>query len=156
MSIISRRQAIGTAAAGLGATVLAGCADDGATSASGPSPSSDSPSGSASATDTPSPSGSPAPPSGGIATSEVPVGGGLVVADEGIVITQPEQGGFKAFSAVCTHQGCLVARVADGEIQCDCHGSRFSITDGSPIAGPATAPLGPADITVSGRRIILG
>lgn len=158
MSTISRRQALGAAAAGLGTPVLAACGDDGTSAASDPtSPPASSATSSAAASPSGSPSAPPtttsAPPAGGIPASDVPVGGGLVVAEEGVVLTQPTRGDFRAFSAVCTHQGCLVSRVEDGEIQCDCHGSRFSITDGSPTAGPAGAPLGPADISVDGRRI---
>ena len=54
------------------------------------------------------------------------MGGGKVFADDKVVVTQPEKGEFKAFSAVCTHAGCLVSGVKDSVITCDCHGSRFS------------------------------
>ncbi|MFF5160448.1 Rieske (2Fe-2S) protein [Streptomyces sp. NPDC000348] len=86
-------------------------------------------------------------------TAGVPVGGGTVIPDEKIVITQPEEGGFKAFSAICTHQGCVVADVADGTVNCACHGSRFRITDGSVAQGPATRPLPEEPITVEGNSI---
>ena len=88
------------------------------------------------------------------ATADVPVGGGLVVKDQKIVVTQPTKGEFKGFSAVCTHRGCVVATVADGTINCTCHGSKFSIADGSVVAGPAEAPLGDAQITVDGAQIV--
>ncbi|MFH9040746.1 Rieske (2Fe-2S) protein [Streptomyces sp. NPDC017966] len=88
-----------------------------------------------------------------ISTADVPVGGGTVLADEKIVVTQPEEGGFKAFSAICTHQNCVVADVADGTINCACHGSRFRITDGSVEQGPATRPLPEERITVEGNSI---
>ncbi|MGW9401623.1 Rieske (2Fe-2S) protein [Streptomyces sp. NPDC055642] len=89
------------------------------------------------------------------ATSDVPVGGGTVFKDEKIVVTQPEEGDFKAFSAICTHQNCLVADVADGTVNCSCHGSRFRITDGSVERGPATGPLPAERITVEGNSIRL-
>lgn len=73
--------------------------------------------------------------------ADVPVGGGKIYADAKIVVTQPTAGEFKAFSAVCTHQGCLVSSVSDGEIHCACHGSAYAITDGSVVGGPAPAPL---------------
>ncbi|MER8038579.1 Rieske (2Fe-2S) protein [Streptomyces hydrogenans] len=88
-------------------------------------------------------------------TSEIPVGGGTVFADRKVVVTQPKEGEFKAFSAVCTHQGCLVNKVADGTIDCPCHGSKYSITDGAVKAGPAPRPLPAEEITVSGETITL-
>ncbi|GGR59895.1 Rieske (2Fe-2S) protein [Streptomyces roseolus] len=88
-------------------------------------------------------------------TSEIPVGGGTVFADREVVVTQPEEGEFKAFSAICTHQGCTVNKVADGTIDCPCHGSKFGITDGAVTAGPATRPLPAEKITVSGETITL-
>ncbi|OIJ64559.1 Rieske (2Fe-2S) protein [Streptomyces mangrovisoli] len=87
--------------------------------------------------------------------SEVPVGGGKVFTAEKVVVTQPKKGEFKAFSAVCTHQGCTVNAVEDGLIQCPCHGSRFRIADASVAAGPAPKPLPPRRITVSGDTITL-
>ncbi|HET9972900.1 MAG TPA: Rieske (2Fe-2S) protein, partial [Streptosporangiaceae bacterium] len=59
--------------------------------------------------------------------SDVPVGGGTVLTDKKIVITQPQSGTFHAFTAVCTHAGCTVGSVSGGTINCPCHGSRFNI-----------------------------
>ena len=87
-------------------------------------------------------------------TSKVPVGGGEVLADEKIVVTQPKAGTFAAFTAVCTHLGCIVDSVAGGTINCPCHGSKFSITNGSVVNGPATSPLAPVGIKVKGSSII--
>jgi len=72
---------------------------------------------------------------------DIPVGGGVVRAEAGLVITQPEEGTFMGFSSLCTHQGCDVREVREDGIFCACHGSLFSISDGSPTAGPASAPL---------------
>ena len=89
-------------------------------------------------------------------TSDVPVDGGKIVnADGGIVITQPTAGTYKAFTAVCTHQGCTVGSVSDNQITCPCHGSVFSAKDGSVISGPAQAPLAAKSIKVSGTQIFL-
>ena len=74
-------------------------------------------------------------------TSDIPVGGGEIFADQGVVVTQPTAGEFKAFGPICTHQGCPVTNVDGGTINCTCHNSRFSIEDGSVKAGPATKPL---------------
>ncbi len=89
-------------------------------------------------------------------TSEVPVDGGkIVTAGGGVVITQPAAGTFKAFSAICTHQGCTVSSVSNNKIICPCHGSQYSATDGSVLQGPATAPLAAKGISVSGGQIFL-
>jgi len=90
------------------------------------------------------------------ATSEIPVGSGKIFTPEKVVVTQPVSGDFKAFSAVCTHMGCIVNQISDGTIDCPCHGSQFSIKDGSVVSGPAPSPLAAEAITVSGRSIILG
>ncbi|MBD0707802.1 MULTISPECIES: Rieske (2Fe-2S) protein [unclassified Streptomyces] len=88
-------------------------------------------------------------------TSEIPVGGGKVITKAKVVVTQPKAGEFKAFSAICTHQGCTVDKVADGTIDCPCHGSKYRIADGTVAAGPAPRPLPPERITVSGDTITL-
>ena len=88
-------------------------------------------------------------------TSEVPVGGGKILADKKIVITQPRAGSFEAFTAVCTHQGCIVSSVSGGTINCPCHGSKFSVTNGSVVTGPAPSPLAPVSIKVQGTSIVL-
>ena len=153
----SRRNMLtGLAAAGLAVPVLAACGDDsgssdatGDTTTSPSTSTSDSPS--ASSSDTGS-SGSGAD-AGARHTSDLPVGGGTIFKDEKIVVTQPAAGDYKAFTAVCTHQGCLVSKVADGTIDCTCHGSRFSIEDGSVEKGPATKGLSEKTVTVSGETL---
>ncbi|MDQ0712359.1 Rieske Fe-S protein [Streptomyces luteogriseus] len=86
---------------------------------------------------------------------EIPMGGGKIFKDEEIVVTQPEQGQFKAFSAICTHQRCTVSTVSDGTINCPCHGSKFRIADGAVAHGPATRPLPAEKITVEGNSVRL-
>jgi Rieske Fe-S protein len=87
-------------------------------------------------------------------TSDVPAGGGKILADKKIVITQPRAGSFEAFTAVCTHQGCTVSSVSGGTINCPCHGSKFSIANGSVVAGPAPSALAPVSIKVQGTSIV--
>ena len=89
-------------------------------------------------------------------TSAVPDGGGTIISGKNIVITQPQAGTFKAFTAVCTHQGCIVNSVSGGTINCPCHGSKFSIKDGSVVAGPAPSPLAAVAIKVEGTSIVAG
>lgn len=99
----------------------------------------------------------PSGPSGPVTpTDAVPVGGGIVLAAHGVVITQPREGEFRAFDARCTHRGCTVRSVVAGTINCLCHGSRFRITDGSVAGGPAPAPLPPRTIVVADGMITLG
>ena len=88
-------------------------------------------------------------------TSEIPVGGGKIFKDEKVVVTQPKKGEFKAFSDICTHQGCQVTSVSGGTINCPCHGSKFHITDGSVANPPANKPLPEKQIKVSGDSIQL-
>ncbi|MEU3458215.1 Rieske (2Fe-2S) protein [Micromonospora sp. NPDC006766] len=88
-------------------------------------------------------------------TSDIPVGGGAVFADKGVVVTQPQAGQFKGFSPICTHQGCPVSRIEGDAIVCTCHNSRFSIVDGSVKLGPARRPLPPKNIEVTGDQISL-
>ena len=90
------------------------------------------------------------------AVADVPVGGGIVLAAQDLVVTQPVAGTFKGFSATCTHQGCKVAEVKGGTINCPCHGSRFAVADGTPAAGPATKPLPEKAVTVQGSSVVLG
>ena len=89
------------------------------------------------------------------ATSEVPVGGGIILDDADYVITQPSKGKFKAFSKICTHQNCPVTDIEGRSIICRCHGSAFSIEDGSVQTGPATRPLPEAEVTVAGNQVVV-
>ena len=102
----------------------------------------------------PSAPGAPAPAAKAIAkTSDVPVGSGVIVGE--VVVTQPSAGVFKGFSAKCTHKGCMVDKVADGTIDCPCHGSKFNL-DGTVANGPAQEPLATENVTVQGDSIVLG
>jgi Rieske Fe-S protein len=99
-------------------------------------------------------SGAAAAPAALASTSDVPVGGGKILTDKKIVLTQPKSGEFHGFSAVCTHAGCIVGSVSDGTINCPCHGSRFSVTNGAVVNGPATSPLPPVNVKVQGTSIV--
>ncbi len=100
--------------------------------------------------------GGDAPAGGALATTdEIQVGGGTVFQKEKIVVTQPTEGDFKAFSAVCTHQGCTVGSVNGDTIQCNCHGSQYNSADGKVKKGPASKPLAPKKVTVEGNEIVV-
>ena len=161
---ISRRGALTGASLGLTLPVLAACGDDepetssdsgspsGRSSASGTpeSPTSDPPSESPTNTQKKEPKGD-----GGIAaTADVPVGSGVILTAQKVVITQPTEGDFKGFTAVCTHRGCTVNTVTD-TINCRCHGSMFSIETGEPVGGPAPSPLAEKPLAVRGDSIDL-
>ncbi|MFE7338234.1 Rieske (2Fe-2S) protein [Streptomyces griseus] len=147
----ARRRTV-LAAGAAGATALAtGC---GSSDEGGGGDTSGTPTASDGASDEASPGASDGVELAG--TGDVPVGGGTIFKERKVVVTQPEEGEFKAFSAVCTHASCLVSTVSDGTINCPCHGSRFSITDAAVEAGPATRPLPAERISVSGGTIRLG
>jgi Rieske Fe-S protein len=154
VSASSRRTVLACAGAAC-AAVLAGCStynsNNGGVAGSQPAPAS-------SSAAPPSPAGSGSSATAGPAalasTSDVPVGGGKILADKKIVLTQPQSGDFQGFSAVCTHAGCIVGSVSGGTINCPCHGSRFSITNGSVVNGPAASPLPAVDIKVQGTSIV--
>jgi Rieske Fe-S protein len=162
----ARRCVLAAAAAGA-AVVLGGCSTYGGQQSSPPPP----PAGDASSAGAGDAGAGSAAPSGAapsgaaagagkaaaqalVALSDVPVGGGKILADKGIVITQPTAGTVKAFSTVCTHQGCAVSKVAGGTINCPCHGSKFAIADGSVAGGPAPRPLPPVAVTVQDGQVV--
>ena len=89
-----------------------------------------------------------------VATAEVPEGGGIILADQEIVVTQPSAGEYVAFSSICTHEGCPVDAIENGTINCPCHGSMFAIADGAVVAGPAPSPLAPVEVTVDGDNVV--
>jgi nitrite reductase/ring-hydroxylating ferredoxin subunit len=131
---LTRRRALGIAIGGLSLPLLAACGGG-----SG-APASQSPAG---------PGGTKSTKAGGAGgatvltpASQVPVGGGVILSSANVVVTQPSKGTFAGFSATCTHQGCLLASVASGTINCGCHGSQFSVKDGSNVAGPNGTPAG--------------
>jgi nitrite reductase/ring-hydroxylating ferredoxin subunit len=91
-----------------------------------------------------------------ITTADIPIGGGVVVAEPPVVLTQPTAGEINAFTSICPHQGCKVSEVSNNEIFCPCHGSKFSALDGSVIQGPATEGLAAAAAAVDGTKVSFG
>ena len=149
----SRRALFAGAGAAAAAVAIAGCSSSNASSGAGAS----APATTSAPAATGGASGSAAggAASGTLAaTSQIPVDGGMVIPDKKIVITQPASGTFKAFTAVCTHMGCTVGSVSGGTINCPCHGSKYSIKDGSVVNGPAPRPLAPIAIKVDGTSIV--
>ncbi len=132
-----RRQVVlGAGLLAVGAsTALAGCGSGGSTGNAG--------------------SGAAVGPGGtaSVPTRQVPVGGGTILTDPPVVITQPTAGTFKAFSAICPHAGCPVNTIQDGVIQCPCHLSQFDISTGDVKSGPAPRGLTPLTAAVHGGTI---
>lgn len=133
--------AVGASVAGVG--VLAACgsdappADDGAAAGSG-----ETPAGAAAL----------------VALADVPVGGvvsATTAAGEPVVVSQPEEGTVVAFSAVCTHQGCVV-KPEGAELHCPCHGSVFDAFTGENLEGPAPRPLDAVTVRVEGSDVVEG
>ena len=137
------------------AAVTAACGSSASSSSAG-TPAASTPAASTPAASSAAASSSAPAPSGiEVPTADVPVGGGTILADQKIVVTQPTAGTFKAFTAVCTHQGCTVASVANGVISCPCHMSAFSVADGSVTSGPAPSALASIPVTVSGTNVVV-
>jgi nitrite reductase/ring-hydroxylating ferredoxin subunit len=145
MTDLTRRQVL-KGAAGISVLAITGalaaCGGGGSSSGSGPAPTSSPPDGLA---------GKPL-----ASTADVPVGGGKILGGDHVVLTQPSQGTFKAFSSTCTHQGCTLGEVSGGSIKCPCHGSRFSAENGSVQQGPATRPLPQYQVKQNGGQLTLG
>jgi Rieske Fe-S protein len=154
------RRAVLAGAVGAGAVaVVTACGGGGSDSGSGGSDSQaqDTPTQDPPTTGTATaPPESSAPAVNGLArTSDIPVGGGKIFDAQKVVVTQPAAGQFKAFSAICTHMGCTVGSVSGGLIKCPCHGSEYSIQDGSVKGGPAPKALPAKQVTVTGDEIVV-
>lgn len=147
-TLVHRRRVLAAGGAVAAAGILAACSSggDGITGEPVESPT---------ANDANSAAGA-APAGALVAVSDLPLGGGVVIADPPIVVVQPAEGAILGYTAVCPHQGCLVAEVTDNEIRCPCHGSVFSAQDGSVIGGPAQQGLTSADVRVDGDYVVLG
>lgn len=90
-----------------------------------------------------------------VALCDVPLGGGLILAEHEVVLTRPADDVVAAFRSRCPHQGCQVKAVAAGTINCFCHGSRFRIGDGAVVGGPSSAPLVPVSVRVVDGVVVL-
>ncbi len=164
MTDLTRRGVLTVGAASAAMLAVAGCATYGAAQAPAPAEPAPAAGGSGAGAAAPAP-GAVAPKAEGTPaagggtplgpTSDVPVGGGKVFTAQKVVVTQPTAGQFKAFSAICTHQGCTVDEIANGTINCPCHGSRFNAADGSVTEGPAKRPLAAKQVNAEGGTLLL-
>ncbi|MFJ3702256.1 MULTISPECIES: Rieske (2Fe-2S) protein [Streptomyces] len=90
------------------------------------------------------------------AAEEVPVGGAKLYREQRVVVSCQAAGRYKAFSAQCTHAGCLLDKVEGNEGNCPCHGSRFDMTTGKALQGPATVPLPSVPLKIEGGKLVAG
>ncbi|MFI1967604.1 FeS-binding protein [Streptomyces cinnamoneus] len=90
------------------------------------------------------------------AAGEVPVGGARLYREQRLIVAQPVEGQYKAFSAVCTHAGCVVDKIEDGKVNCPCHGSKFDAQTGKVLQGPAGAPLPSVPVKADGGKLVAG
>ena len=137
--------------AGAGVALVAGAAGFAWYATAGPKPRASTPStGYAPAT------GSAGAPTELSALSAIPENGGVVLDQQSIVLTRETGDKVHAFSAICTHQGCLVSQVSNGTITCPCHGSAFDATTGAVVGGPAPSPLAAIPVTVVNGSVYTG
>jgi len=92
-----------------------------------------------------------------IGADEIAVGDGKVVPFNNkpaiIVLTKPDE--YVAYSAVCTHAGCVVTWQKDKKrIFCPCHAGMFDI-EGNVISGPPPSPLPKYRVVKKGDKILL-
>lgn len=89
-------------------------------------------------------------------TADFPASQGKVVPvnDKPVIIVNTARGGVKAFSAICTHLGCIVEWDQNRQfILCPCHDGRFNPLNGAVISGPPPAPLPELALTIEGDAI---
>lgn len=143
---VNRRHVLATGGIVAAATVVAACSSGGSGMTGEPAES-----------PLATPDAGGASPDGAlVAIADIPVGGGVVVADPPLVIVQPTEGAILGYTAVCPHQGCLVSEVVDNQIVCPCHQSYFSAEDGAVVSGPAKTGLASADVQIDGDYVVLG
>ncbi|GAB2852181.1 Rieske (2Fe-2S) protein [Actinocorallia aurea] len=87
-------------------------------------------------------------------TADIPVGGGKIIGEYKLFVVQPTEGVFKAFTSVCTHQGCGVGAPRDGKVSCPCHGSEFDAFTGEVTHPPAKAPLREYKVEVKNGAVV--
>lgn len=86
-----------------------------------------------------------------IEATEVPVGSAVILGS--VIIAQPTEGEFVAYSSACPHQGQFITKVEGDVVTCTKHNSKFSIVDGALISGPATSGLREANLTQEGDTL---
>ena len=128
----ARRQVLLATGAGAGVLALAACAEES------------------------SPTDEPQPGVVLLSLNELEVGQAQVTTtDDGVAVAVVRTGEdeVRAFSAICTHQGCEV-RAEESDLYCPCHGSRFEFADGAVIDGPAEDPLPEVSVEIQQGNVV--
>lgn len=153
---VSRRSVLTIGAVGASAAALAACSQ-------ASSPDNPTVTGSAGGDNSSGTGSSASGSSGGSAKalaklSDITVGSAIAATGPDgakIIIARPTSTTVAAFSAICTHQGCVVAP-SGGQLDCPCHGSVFNATTGAVVNGPANRPLPAVNVKLSGEDIVAG
>ena len=149
MSELDRRGLLKAACAGCAAVGLSACG--GGTKSAAPTKAPPTTAGN------PTTAGTSSPASTGIvALADIPVGSsvpGRAPSGQKLLLSRPTATTVVAFSATCTHQGCIVE--ADGaKLSCPCHGSSFDAFTGKVLGGPAQSDLHPFAVKISGADVV--
>ncbi|WP_291314454.1 Rieske (2Fe-2S) protein [Corynebacterium sp. UBA2622] len=91
-------------------------------------------------------------PSEDVAKTEVPVGSAVIL--DKVIIAQPTEGHFVAYSTTCPHEFKKITQVQGDIVRCTAHGSRFSIADGSVVNGPAVRGMRQVELAEQGDRLV--
>lgn len=79
------------------------------------------------------------------------------VSDKPVIVVNTKAGGLKAFSAICTHLGCIVAwNASRSSIHCPCHDGFFNPVTGAVISGPPPKPLSAYEVVVKDNKVLIG
>lgn len=93
------------------------------------------------------------------AVADFPIGTGKVVpvSNKPVIIVNTSAGGVKAFSAICTHLGCVVDwKKEKNLIVSPCHDGRFNPVTGAVVGGPPPRPLPAYELTIKDGKVYVG
>lgn len=86
--------------------------------------------------------------------------GGFLLIPEAKTVVLNVDGGYRAFTSVCTHQQCDITRFQGGVLVCPCHDSRFDVNgrvtkaaEGSGLTPQTQAPLRQYAVSASGSTV---
>lgn len=90
---------------------------------------------------------------------DFPMNSGTIVSvnDEPVIVVNTKAGGLKAFSAICTHLGCVVAwSQRKSIVHCPCHDGFFNPVTGAVVSGPPPTPLPQYELVVKDGNVLIG